>query len=84
MKCLTQSRAAWDGRWLSGAAGEFPAGLVENGVWHGASVDSIRASSSSDIFNIKYILVTECQLLSSGNLIQEGFIKNEAEFKCQM
>lgn len=54
-------------------------------MWHGASVDSIRASSSpADIFNIEYILVTECQLLSSGNLIQEGFIKNEAEFKCQM
>lgn len=40
---------------------------------HGAYVDNIRASNfPSDIFNIKYILVTECQLLSSGNLIQEG------------
>lgn len=67
--------------------GDFPAGLIENSVRHGASVDSVRASSSpSDIFNIKYILVTECQLLSSGNLIQEGFIKNELSLnvKCEL
>lgn len=67
--------------------GDFPAGLTENGVRHGASVDSGRASSSpSDIFNIKYILVTECQLLSSGNLIQEGFVKARLSLnvKCEL
>lgn len=48
--------------------------IVKRIMEHGAYVDNIRASNfPSDIFNIKYILVTECQLLSSGNLIQEGF-----------
>lgn len=84
MKCLTRSNSRLGLSWLSWAVGDFPADLTENSVQHGASVDSVRASSSPDIFNIKYILVTECQLLSSGNLIQEGFIKNQAEFKCRM
>lgn len=57
---------------------------VERNMQHGAYVDNIRASTSPDIFNMKYILVTECQLLSSGNLIQEGFLKNENELKCQL
>lgn len=60
--------------------------IVKRNMEHGAYVDNIRASNfPSDIFNIKYILVTECQLLSSGNLIQEGFFKKkENEFKCQI
>lgn len=50
--------------------------IVKRNMEHGAYVDNIRASNfPSDIFHIKYILVTECQLLSSGNLIQEGFFK---------
>lgn len=48
--------------------------ITKRDVKHGAYVDNRRTSSfPSDIFNMKYILVTECQLLSSGNLIQEGF-----------
>lgn len=49
--------------------------IVKRIMEHGAYVDNIRASNfPSDIFNIKHILVTECQLLSSGNLIQEGLL----------
>lgn len=52
--------------------------IVKRNMEHGAYVDNIRASNfPSDIFHIKYILVTECQLLSSGNLIQEGFFKKK-------